>query len=78
MQEAAPCAQPGCDGHVIVHHSRTTLRYRVQYLRCNKCGAKHGSRRTENELATRVTELEVRLKNLEESLRQHNTIGSAE
>ena len=62
------CGINGCKGHIVVYHSRTALRYRVQYLRCNTCNAKHGSRRAENDLAMRVSELEARLKNLEESL----------
>lgn len=72
------CSQPGCDGHIIVHHSRMTLKYRVQYLRCNKCGAKHGTRRTDDEVLARLTLVEARLKNLEESLSQRDTIGKVE
>ena len=56
-----------CGGKLIVHHSRTTKNYRVQYVRCKSCGAKQEPRKVPNELAVRVADLEARLKNLEES-----------
>lgn len=76
--EQTKCTNPNCDGHVIVHHSQTMKRHRRQYMRCNKCGLKHGARNVPHTIETRLESLESRLKNLEESLKQRNTTGSTE
>lgn len=54
-----------CGGKIIVHHSQTCKLHRRQYLRCNKCGAKHGARNVPHELEAKMAELEARIERLE-------------
>lgn len=74
--ETERCKVPGCGGAIIVHHSQRMKNHRRQYMRCNKCGAKHGAKNVPHTIESRIEQLEARLKNLEQSLCQRNSIGS--